>query len=151
MANPYQSPKAPVDDQPASQPKPVMPLAAAVAVASVLAVVLVWLSTILGAALAGAIVPGGGALRLPLYYTLEFAFIFGFVYLCCLLAIRLAASNPYAAALPVGVICAAFSIWDGLSSLRTGDASLWYFLLPVVLPPAAAVAAAVVRARGRAK
>ena len=149
MANPYQPPKAPVGDQPAGQPKPVMPLAAAVVVASIIAIPLVWVSTLLGAALAGAIIPDGGALRAPLYYTLEFAFVFGFVYLCCLLAIRLSASNPYLAALPVGVICAAFSIWDNLGSLKTGGSGLWYFLALVVLPLAAAVAAAVIRARGR--
>jgi hypothetical protein len=150
MANPYQAPKAPVVDQPAGLPKPVMPLAAAVIVASAAAMALMSISTILGAAFAGAIIlDGNSSLRVLLYFALEFALAFGAVYLCCVLAIRWSASNPYAAALPVGLICAAFSIWEGLGSLRTGDASFWYFLVLMLLPLAAAIAAALIRARGR--
>jgi hypothetical protein len=149
MANPYQPPKAPVGDQPAGQPKAVMPLAAAVAVASIVAIPLIWISALLAAALAAAIIPGASALRVPLYYTLEFAFVFGFVYLCCLLAIFLSASNPYLAALPVGLICSALEVWEGLRIFRTGEATFWYYLALVLLPLAAATAAALIRARGR--
>jgi hypothetical protein len=142
VSNPYQAPKAPVEHL-AGQPKGALPLAGAVVVASAAAIALVWLAPILSALITGLIAPG----QSPVYLAIELSLVFVFVCLCGLLAIRLAGSSPYLAALPVGLVCSLFSLWEAARSLRVGEFSLWYYLVSVLVPLAAAAAAAIFRGR----